>query len=269
MIDSHCHLADETFAGDLEAVVSRAKEAGVERILVVLEAGNEKEAAQAARLERLWPETRFAIGVHPHQAHAVRCRSRAGRRRRPGAARLDAGGHGPSARSASTTITTFRRATCRPPCFARRSDWHASNSAAGRHPYARGRRGHARDSARGRLAGRFAACCTASRARPRWRARDSISASISRWPASSRSRRPRSSATPSAPCRIDRLLTETDSPFLAPVPHRGKRNEPAHVAASSRWRRSADAVSKWTPRSCTVARDRRPPAQLSHPVPAP
>jgi TatD DNase family protein len=29
---------------------------------------------------------------------------------------------------------------------------------------------------------------------------------------------------------IDRLLTETDSPFLAPVPYRGKRNEPAHVA---------------------------------------
>lgn len=28
----------------------------------------------------------------------------------------------------------------------------------------------------------------------------------------------------------DRLLVETDSPFLAPVPLRGKRNEPAHVA---------------------------------------
>jgi TatD DNase family protein len=28
---------------------------------------------------------------------------------------------------------------------------------------------------------------------------------------------------------LDRLMAETDSPFLAPVPHRGKRNEPAFV----------------------------------------
>lgn len=30
-------------------------------------------------------------------------------------------------------------------------------------------------------------------------------------------------------CPADRLLVETDSPFLAPVPHRGKPNEPAYV----------------------------------------
>jgi TatD DNase family protein len=30
---------------------------------------------------------------------------------------------------------------------------------------------------------------------------------------------------------LDRLLTETDSPYLAPVPYRGKRNEPAYVRA--------------------------------------
>jgi TatD DNase family protein len=28
---------------------------------------------------------------------------------------------------------------------------------------------------------------------------------------------------------LDRLLVETDSPYLAPVPVRGQRNEPAHV----------------------------------------
>ena len=32
----------------------------------------------------------------------------------------------------------------------------------------------------------------------------------------------------------DRLLVETDAPYLAPVPHRGKTNEPAYVAHTAR-----------------------------------
>ena len=30
-------------------------------------------------------------------------------------------------------------------------------------------------------------------------------------------------------CPLDKMLIETDAPFAAPVPHRGKRNEPAYV----------------------------------------
>jgi TatD DNase family protein len=33
---------------------------------------------------------------------------------------------------------------------------------------------------------------------------------------------------------LDRLLVETDAPYLAPVPFRGKRNEPARVAHTAK-----------------------------------
>ena len=35
-------------------------------------------------------------------------------------------------------------------------------------------------------------------------------------------------------CPLDRLLVETDSPYLAPVPHRGQQNQPAWVVDVAR-----------------------------------
>jgi hypothetical protein len=57
---------------------------------------------------------------------------------------------------------------------------------------------------------------------------------------------------------LDRLLVETDSPFLAPVPHRGKRNEPARVV------RVAEAIAALRgrrPRRSRRARELRAPLQ--------
>jgi TatD DNase family protein len=67
-IDSHCHLADPAFASDLEAVVERAGAAGVKAALCILTAGDETELARARRVAQVWPAVRFAVGVHPHVA---------------------------------------------------------------------------------------------------------------------------------------------------------------------------------------------------------
>ena len=69
MIDSHCHLAGEEFAADLEAVIARARAAGLVRCLVILAADDDAELERADHVSRAWPEVKYAIGVHPHHAH--------------------------------------------------------------------------------------------------------------------------------------------------------------------------------------------------------
>ncbi|MFN2446071.1 MAG: TatD family hydrolase [Vicinamibacterales bacterium] len=69
MIDSHCHLAGPEFAADLADVLARAKEAGVARLLVILAAEDHEEMSRAEAVLNAWPDARFAVGVHPHQAH--------------------------------------------------------------------------------------------------------------------------------------------------------------------------------------------------------
>jgi TatD DNase family protein len=68
MIDSHCHLADDAFVKDLPDVIERAQQAGLTHALCILAAENPVEAERARELARMWPALRFGIGVHPHQA---------------------------------------------------------------------------------------------------------------------------------------------------------------------------------------------------------
>jgi TatD DNase family protein len=68
VIDSHCHLADDAFVKDLPDVIARAREAGLTRALCILAAENPAEAQRARELTQMWPAVRFGIGLHPHQA---------------------------------------------------------------------------------------------------------------------------------------------------------------------------------------------------------
>lgn len=66
MIDAHAHLADPRFARDLADVLARAATAGVTRVLAVGEDVDSSEASLA--LARGSPAVRAAVGVHPHRA---------------------------------------------------------------------------------------------------------------------------------------------------------------------------------------------------------
>lgn len=228
MIDSHCHLADEVFNADLEAVVTRAREAGLERALVILAAGAEKEAAQANRVERLWPEVCFAVGVHPHQAHAF-----AGDPQRAADAVREQVAAMPQARAIGEIGLDYHYDFS--PRGAQQAVFRVQVGLAcelDRPVVIHTREADAdtiailREEGGGAVRGVlhcFAGDASLARAGLDLGFYLSV-AGIVTFPKAEALRE----TVRGVP--LDRLLVETDSPFLAPVPFRGKRNEPAHVA---------------------------------------
>lgn len=66
MIDSHCHLHDEKYASDLTEVLKRAKDAGVTRFVTI---GCDIETTKRAQaLAKVLPNVFFSAGYHPHEA---------------------------------------------------------------------------------------------------------------------------------------------------------------------------------------------------------
>ncbi len=69
LVDSHCHLQSDRFEGDLDLVVGGARLAGVERILVP--GWNPDSCRGALDLVERFPWLDAAVGVHPHDAALV------------------------------------------------------------------------------------------------------------------------------------------------------------------------------------------------------
>lgn len=71
-VDTHCHLADPAFDGDRPAVLERAREAGVEALVVVGSQSEEGEKILSLLRETAWgaetPRLFATLGIHPHQA---------------------------------------------------------------------------------------------------------------------------------------------------------------------------------------------------------
>src|SRR5262249_33923317 len=67
LVDSHCHLDFPDFAGELDAVVERARKAGVGR-LVTISTRIGKQPDLLAIADR-FPNVYSSIGTHPHNAH--------------------------------------------------------------------------------------------------------------------------------------------------------------------------------------------------------
>jgi TatD DNase family protein len=228
VIDSHCHLADEAFASDLDEVIRRAQEAGLERALVILEAGNAKEAAQASRLGQLWPGVRFAIGVHPHQAHAFADDPQRAATivREQWAATPSACAVGEigldyhydfSPRDIQQAVFRAQIRLARElqrPVVIHTREADADTIAI------------LRDEGGGSVRG-VLHCFTGDDALADAGLALGLFVSLAGIVTFPKAEPLRQTARR---VPLDRLLTETDSPFLAPVPYRGKRNEPAYVA---------------------------------------
>ena len=67
LVDSHCHLDFPDFAPELDAVVARAEAAGVGRIVTI--STRVRRHAQVLAIAERFPNVTCSVGTHPHHAH--------------------------------------------------------------------------------------------------------------------------------------------------------------------------------------------------------
>jgi TatD DNase family protein len=222
LVDAHCHLGDEAFDADRPAVLARARAAGVTHIVVIGESLG--AAARAAAMARATPGLSATAGIHPHDARSWSDDAERALRALVALPEVVAVGETgldyhydhsprPAQRAACEAQLALAAETGRPVVLhAREADddlaallreWGGRVPAVVLHSFSGGQP----LLAAGREVGAYF----------------SFSGMITfkswRW------------LGPPGDWPSDRLLVETDAPYLAPVPHRGRRNEPAFVGA--------------------------------------
>jgi TatD DNase family protein len=231
LVDSHCHLDFPDFGPELDAVVNRARSAGVGTMLTI---GTRLKAfdgvrAIADRYEDIW----CSVGVHPHEA-AVEPLDEAGalveRAAHPRVIGIGEAGldyyyeHSPrddQIRNFRAHIAAARETQLPLIVHARDADDDLCDILQ-------------EETAHGSFPGLIH--CFSSTAKLAKTALDiGFYISISGIVTFKKADELRSIV---ANVPLERLLVETDAPYLAPMPHRGKRNEPAFV------RNTAEAVAR-------------------------
>ena len=218
LIDTHCHLADPGYDADRADVLGRAWDSGVAHIVCI---GESPEAAdRALALAEAEPRLSATAGVHPHDASGWSAERAAWLRERLRHSRVVAAGemgldyhydHSPreTQRAAFDEQLALAGAAGKPAIIHAREADEDVAAILGAHPQVTAIL-HSFSSGpallRAGLVLRHYVSFSGMVTFKSWRLDRAIQ------------------DTP-----LDRLLLETDGPYLAPVPHRGTRNEPAFV----------------------------------------
>lgn len=217
LVDAHCHLGDGAFDPDRDAVLERARAAGVEHVVVI--GVTLDDSARAVALARARPGLSATAGVHPHEAQTWSPDSARRLRELVTAPEVVAVGetgldyhyeHSPreAQRRAFAAQLDLAAQLGKPVVVHARAaddDVAALLVDAGTplilHSFSAGPKLFEAGMQRAAYFS-FSGMITFKN----WRLGDVVGA-----------------------CPPDHLLVETDAPYLAPVPHRGRRNEPAFV----------------------------------------
>jgi TatD DNase family protein len=227
-LDSHCHVSADAFEEDREEALSRAREAGVEAMIVIGSGYGLESAPAAIALANAHDDVYATAGLHPHDASQHGPESCAQLRAWLAEARVVAVGEcGLDYHYMNSPRETQRAVFAEQVALARDLGLPVSIHVRGDEP-------NAYDElleiwiaeGRGDLEG-VLHCYTGSLEFARRAMDEGFYVSFSGIVTFKRSDALREVAHG---IPLDRLMVETDAPFLAPQGHRGQRNEPLWVA---------------------------------------